>query len=178
MHAKPTRRRSVVQPDSNESRSSMGRGKRKDRQAAPAWQREKRGEGRSRPGEVAGPMGWAAREEEERRKLCRARREERGEKKKEKHFFNLDNIHLNSNLILNSTELRQKKQSIATWMQDKNNFIYFKKQPIIIYFSYTKFPVKRIKVGEILKLCENYCFIFTYNHILKFNNFRLWQNVF
>ena len=35
--------------------------------------------------------------------------------------------------------------------------------------------MKKINVEKILKLWENYCFIFNFNHILKFKNFRVWQ---
>ena len=50
------------------------------------------------------------------------------ERKKRKSLLNFDHFHLNSNLNLNSTEVRQIKQCIAIWMQDKkSNFIYFRK---------------------------------------------------
>ena len=44
-------------------------------------------------------------------------------------------------------------------------------------FSFTLNSLwRKINVEIILKLWENYCFIFNFNHILKFKNFRVWQN--
>jgi len=40
-------------------------------------------------------------------------------------------------------------------------------------FFYTEFSVKKINVGKILNLKENYLFIFNFNHILKFKNFKV-----
>ena len=44
-------------------------------------------------------------------------------------------------------------------------------------FSFTLNSLwRKINVEKILKLWENCCFIFNFNHILKFKNFRVWQN--
>ena len=37
--------------------------------------------------------------------------------------------------------------------------------------------MKETNIGKILKLWEKYCFIFNFNHILKFKNFRVWQEL-
>ena len=50
----------------------------------------------------------------------------------------------------------------------------FRRELIIIF--YTKFPIKRINVEKILKLWENCCFSFSDIHILKSNNFMVWQH--
>jgi hypothetical protein len=42
-------------------------------------------------------------------------------------------------------------------------------------FSYTKFPVKKINVEQILKLCQNHCLIIPPNNILKSINSRVLQ---
>ena len=43
-------------------------------------------------------------------------------------------------------------------------------------FSFTLNSLwRKINVVKILKLWENCCFIFNFNHILKFKNFRVWH---
>jgi hypothetical protein len=65
------------------------------------------------------------------------------------------------------------KQCKAAWMHNKQNiFVLFYKNNQSL-FIFTKFPVKKSKCWKILKLLENCCFIFNFNHILKFKNFRV-----
>ena len=94
----------------------VGRCKRGRREAGLGWAKDEEGK-----------LGWLVGFGKEKKK----EREEFGpkrERKKRKSLLNFDHFHLNSNLNLNSTEVRQIKQCIAIWMQDKkNNFIYFRK---------------------------------------------------
>jgi hypothetical protein len=59
----------------------------------------------------------------------------------------------------------KKHQDASAWMQYSQLFIWFRKSNK--GFSYTIFPVKKINVGEVLKLLENCYLIFLSIHILK-----------
>ena len=50
---------------------------------------------------------------------------------------------------------------------------FYKNNPSL--FIFTKFSMEKINVGKFLKLWENCCFIFNFNHILKSKNFKVWH---
>ena len=60
-------------------------------------------------------------------------------------------------------------------MQHKRTTLFnFEKQPIY-FLLYWCSLWRKINVDKLLKLWENCGFIFNFNHILKFKNFRVWH---
>ena len=128
--AGPRRGRGVSQPDSSGVRARhelrdgpnqrvppIGGFKRGRREAGLSWAKDEEGK-------LGRLVGFGKEKKKEREKEFGPKRE----RKKRKSLLNFDQFHLNSNLNLNSTEVRQIKQCIAIWMQDKkSNFIYFRK---------------------------------------------------
>jgi hypothetical protein len=67
----------------------------------------------------------------------------------------------------NKSKSNQNKGNTHTYLF----YFIYKKQTIT--FSYTKFPKKRINVGQILKIMRNRCLIIFPINILKLSKFRV-----
>jgi hypothetical protein len=67
----------------------------------------------------------------------------------------------------------QEPLDTSAWMQHSQ--LCFNSENQTKDFSYTIFPAKKINVGKILKLWENFYLIILSIHILKLKNFRVWH---
>jgi hypothetical protein len=69
-----------------------------------------------------------------------------------------------------------KNQDASTWMKHSHRTNLFKSENQTMTFSHTRFPVNKINVEKKIKMMRKLLFNFFLSiHILKFENFMVWQ---